>query len=52
MLLLAAEKEDDFEMVAKDDPILEKAVNKLLYVSADEKLRYELHMREKKDVYG
>jgi predicted transposase/invertase (TIGR01784 family) len=50
MLFLAAEKEDDFEMVAKEDPILEKAVNKLLYVSADEKLRYELHMREKAEL--
>ena len=41
---------EELEMLENQDPILEKAVNKLLYVSADEKLRYELEMREKAEM--
>ena len=37
-------------MLAKENPIFEKAINKLLYVSADEQLRYELDMREKAEL--
>jgi len=47
---LAAEWEEELEMVVKEDPIFEKAVNKLSYVSADEQLRYELFMREKAEL--
>jgi predicted transposase/invertase (TIGR01784 family) len=40
-------------MIANDNPILDKAVKKRPYVSADEKLRYELDMREKAELdYG
>ena len=34
-------------MLSSKDPIMEKALNKLQYVSADEQLRYEIDMREK-----
>ena len=43
---LKAEAEEEFEMVVKEDPIFEKAAKKLLYVSADEQLRFALEMRE------
>ena len=43
---LKAEAEEEFEMVVKEDPILEKAAKKLLYVSADEQLRFAIEMRE------
>ena len=47
MRFLSAETEDDLDMLAEKSPILEKAVKKLVYISADEQLRYELDMREK-----
>ena len=50
MLFLKAEKEETLEMLANADPVMEKAVNKLIYVSADEKLRYELDMLEKAEL--
>ena len=50
MRFLLADSAEELEMLAKQDPIFEKAVNKLLYVSADEKLRYELDMREKAEM--
>ena len=50
MMFLKAENEEDLEMLANENPIMEKAVNKLIYVSADEQLRYELDMREKAEL--
>jgi len=37
-------------MLADENPVMEKAVNKLLYVSADEKLRVEYEMRLKAEL--
>ena len=39
-------EEEELEMVVKEDPILEKAAKKLVYVSADEQLKFQLEMRE------
>ena len=50
MLFLSADNAEEFEMLEKQEPIMGKAVNKLLYVSANEKLRYELDMREKAEM--
>lgn len=50
MLFLSAETEEVLNMLSNESPVLEKAVKKLLYVSADEKLRYELDMREKAEL--
>ena len=50
MLFLKAEKEEELEMLANENPIMEKAINKLVYISADEKVRYELDMREKAEL--
>ena len=50
MRFLAAEDEETLEMLRNRDPIFEKAVNKLVYFSADEQLRYELDMREKWEI--
>ena len=50
MLFLSAETEEVLEMLVSESPVFEKAVSKLLYVSADEKLRYELDMREKAEL--
>ena len=50
MRFLLADDAEELEMLENQDPILEKAVNKLLYVSADEKLRYALDMREKAEM--
>ena len=47
MLFLAAESEVELEMLSKESPVMEKAVNRLIYFSADEQLRYDLDMREK-----
>ena len=47
MSFFAAETEEELEMLAKESPVIEKAVNKLVYFSADEQLRYDLDMREK-----
>jgi predicted transposase/invertase (TIGR01784 family) len=50
---LAVEEEEELEMVVKENPILEKAANKLVYVSADEQLKYALDMREAAELdYG
>ncbi len=40
-------------MLAKENEVLNKAVNKLMFVSAEEKLRYEYEQRQKaiKDYY-
>ena len=46
MLFLSADNEEVLDMLANESPVMEKAVNKLIYVSADEKLRYELDMLE------
>jgi predicted transposase/invertase (TIGR01784 family) len=43
-------REEELDMLSEQDPIMEKAVNKLLYVSADEQLQYELDMREKAEL--
>ena len=37
-------------MLAKRDPMMEKAIQRLVYVSAEEKLRYEMAMREKAEL--
>jgi len=50
MKFLAAENGEVLEMLEKQDPMLEKAVKRLVYVSADEKLRYEMAMREKAEL--
>ena len=47
LLFFAAGSEEELCMLANEEPIIEKALNKLVYVSADEQLRYELDMREK-----
>ena len=44
---LAAESEEELDMLTEQNPILDKAVKKLVYVSADELVRYEMEMREK-----
>jgi predicted transposase/invertase (TIGR01784 family) len=50
MRFLAAKTEEELDMLAKEHPIMEKALNKLQYVSADEQLRYALDMREKAEL--
>ena len=50
MRFLAAETEEELETLANENPVFEKALDKLVYVSADEKLRYELDMREKAEL--
>ena len=50
MQFLSAESGEVFEMLAKRDPMMEKAIQRLVYVSADEKLRYEMAMREKAEL--
>ncbi|MCL2166140.1 MAG: Rpn family recombination-promoting nuclease/putative transposase [Clostridiales bacterium] len=50
MQFLSAESGEVLEMLAKRDPMMEKAIQQLVYVSADEKLRYEMAMREKAEL--
>ena len=50
MLFLSAETEEVLDMLVSESPVFEKAVNKLLYVSADEELRYAIDMREKAEL--
>ena len=47
LLFFAARSGEDLDMLAEREPIFEKALDRLVYVSADERLRYELDMREK-----
>jgi len=50
MKFLSADSGEMLEMLAKQDPMMEKAISRLVYVSADEKLRYEIAMREKAEL--
>ncbi len=50
MLYLSTDKAEVLEMLSEQNPVFQKAVNKLVYVSADEQLRYELDMREKAEL--
>ena len=50
MQFIAAENEEVLEMLAEESPVMEKAVKKLVYVSADELVRYEMEMREKAEL--
>ncbi|MCL2121275.1 MAG: Rpn family recombination-promoting nuclease/putative transposase [Clostridiales bacterium] len=50
MQFLSAESGEVLEMLAKRDPMMEKAIQRLVYVSAEEKLRYEMAMREKAEL--
>jgi predicted transposase/invertase (TIGR01784 family) len=50
MKLIAADSEEVLEMIAKQSKLFDKAVSKLIYVSADEQLRYEYEMREKAEL--
>ena len=50
MQFLSAESGEVLEMLAKRDPMMEKAIQRLVYVSAEEKLRYEIAMREKAEL--
>jgi len=53
MLFLAADSEEMLDMLAGKDPIMEKAVKKLQYVSSDEQLRFLMDMRMKAELdYG
>ena len=47
MRFVGAETEEELDMLAKENPIFEKARDKLIYISADEDLRYAIDMREK-----
>ena len=47
MLFLAAETEEELEWLAAQHPIMEKAINKLVEISSDEKLLHEIDLREK-----
>ncbi len=53
-LFLTTEREEDLKMLSSKEKVFEKAVEKLVYVSADDKLRYEYDMREKaeRDYYN
>ena len=50
MMFLSAEDGEALEMLSKKDPMIEKAVKRLVYVSADEKVRYDMAMREKAEL--
>ena len=50
MRFLSAKTEEELDMLAEKSPVLEKAVHRLVQISADEKLRYELEMREKAEI--
>jgi len=50
MRFLSAESEDELETLSNEHPTIEKAVKKLLYVSVDNSLRYQLDMREKAEL--
>ena len=47
MRFFTADDEETLEMLKNRDPIFRRAVDKLVYFSADEQLRYDLDMREK-----
>ena len=47
MRFFTADDEETLEMLKNQNPIFGKAVDKLVYFSADEQLRYDLDMREK-----
>ena len=50
MRFISAENEEVLEMLAKENPVIDEAVKKLVYVSADELVRYEMEMREKAEL--
>ena len=50
MKFLSAESAEALDTLAKQSPELEKAVNRLVYVSADEQVRYQMEMREKHEL--
>lgn len=47
---LSANNEEVLDMLANENAVFDKAVKKLVYISADEKLRYEMNMREKAEL--
>jgi len=47
MKFISAENEEVLEMLSKQNEVMDKAVKKLVYVSSDELIRYEMDMREK-----
>ena len=47
MKFISAENEEALDMLAKQNEVMDKAVKKLVYVSSDELIRYEMDMREK-----
>ncbi len=53
VVFLSTQSEEVFEMLAKENEAINNAVKKLVYVSAEEKLRYEYEQRQKaiKDYY-
>jgi predicted transposase/invertase (TIGR01784 family) len=50
MKFLSAKSEEELDMLAEKSPIMSKAVKRLVAVSADEQLRYEIDMREKAEL--
>jgi predicted transposase/invertase (TIGR01784 family) len=50
MLFLAADSEEVLDMLSNEDPIMVKALSKLQYVSADEKVRQEFLAREEAEI--
>jgi len=50
MLFLSTDNEEVLDMLTSESPVFKKAISKLVYVSSDEKLRYELDMREKAEL--
>ena len=50
MRYLSADNRDTLAAVAQASPVIAQAVARLVYVSADEQLRYEMHMREKAEL--
>ena len=53
MLFIAADSAEMLDKLANEEPIMEKALKKLQYVSSDDQLRYELDMRQKAELdYG
>jgi len=50
MRFISADSEEELKVLSEESAILKKAVEKLIYVSSDEDLRYQLDMREKADL--
>jgi predicted transposase/invertase (TIGR01784 family) len=50
MKFLSAKSEEELDMLAERSPVIKNAVRKLVTISADERLRYEMDMQERAEL--